>query len=310
MMKFAIKKPTKKDLLDEIKGYIFMFLGCIAYGASTALFLEPNGIVAGGVTGLAVLFRMIINAPITVGVWFIIINLPILLLGVKSQGIKFIIRCLITILTLGVITDLIEIINISLGNVNALGESVALTDDKVLSSLYGGICQGIGIGLFVRFQFSSGGTELLARLISKITKGISIPVVLGLLDGAIVVVGAVATGVENILHALIVVFVSTKLSEIVLVGLEKSKLCIIITNMGEEVSKALIENGPRGVTMLNGEGMYTHQTHNVLLTCVKNSELTRVKKIINTVDQKAFVIVNESVEVRGQGFKSLSEIDK
>ena len=310
MMGLSIKKPDKKAVINEIKGYIFMFLGCIAYGASTALFLEPNGVVAGGVTGLAVLFRMIIPAPITVGIWFIVINLPILLLGVKSQGFKFIFRCLVTILTLGLITDLIEIVNINLGNVNVLGESVPLTEDKVLASLYGGLCQGLGIGLFVRFQFSSGGTELLARLISKITNGVSIPVILGLLDGVIVIVGAVATGVENILHALIVVFVSTKLSEVVLVGLEKSKLCIIITNYGEEVSKALISHSPRGVTMLDGEGMYTHKEHNVLLTCVKNNQLSAVKNIISNVDPKAFLIINDSVEVRGQGFKSLSEIDK
>lgn len=297
------RKPSKK-VLGEIKGYLFMILGCIAYGSSTALFLEPNNIVAGGVTGLAVLFRMIINVPITVGVWFIIINVPILILGIKSQGIKFILRCLITIVALGLITDLIEVLNAKWGTGNAL------TQDKLLSSLYGGLCQGIGIGLFVRFQFSSGGTELLARLISKITKGLNIPIILGVLDGIIVIVGACATGVENILHALIVVFVSTKISEVILVGLEKSKLCIIITNYGEQISKALIKSSPRGVTMIDGKGMYTHADHNVLITCVKNHQLTEVKKIINSVDPKAFVIINDSIEVRGQGFKALNEKDK
>ncbi len=303
MMDLPVNKSSKK-VLSEIKGYLFMILGCIAYGSSTALFLEPNNIVAGGVTGLAVLFRLIINAPITVGIWFIIINVPILVLGIKSQGVKFILRCLITIVALGLITDLIETLNVKWGSGNAL------TEDKLLASLYGGLCQGVGIGLFVRFQFSSGGTELLARLIAKLTKGLSIPVVLGVLDGIIVVVGAFATGVENILHALIVVFVSTKISEVILVGLEKSKLCIIITNYGEQISKALIAHSPRGVTMMDGKGMYTHLEHNVLLTCVKNHQLTEVKKIINSVDPKAFVIINDSVEVRGQGFKALNEKDK
>jgi uncharacterized membrane-anchored protein YitT (DUF2179 family) len=302
-------KLTKKDIFEEIKGYVFMVIGCIAYGASTALFLEPNGIVAGGVTGLAVLINLVFKTPISVGVWFIVINLPILILAIKSQGIKFIIRCLITIITLGLVTDLIEYLNVYFRG-GDLGVSLPLTTDNVLASLYGGIFQGVGIGLFVRYQFSSGGTELLARLVARIAKGISIPICLGLLDGAIVLLGTFATSVENILYALIVVFVSTKLSETILVGLERSKLCIVISNKGEEIAKTIIEQCPRGVTKLNGQGMYTHLEHDVLLTCVKNNELTKVKKIINSIDPTAFVIINESTEVRGLGFKSLSEIDK
>ena len=86
-------KLTKKEVFEEIKGYLFMLLGCIAYGTSTALFLEPNGIVAGGVTGLAVLINLVFNTPISFGLLFIVINLPILIFAVKSQGVKFIVRC-------------------------------------------------------------------------------------------------------------------------------------------------------------------------------------------------------------------------
>ena len=301
-------KLTKKEIFEEIKNYVFMLLGCIAYGASTALFLEPNGIVAGGVTGLSVLINLVFKTPISVGVWFIVINLPILIFAVKSQGVKFILRCLITILTLGLITDLIEYLNIYFRG-DGLHVNLPLTTDNVLASLYGGIFQGIGIGLFVRYQFSSGGTELLARLISRISKGISIPICLAILDGAIVILGTFATSVENILYALIVVFISAKLSETILVGLEKSKLCIVITNKGEEIAKTIIKQCPRGVTRLDSEGMYTNLHHDVLMTCVKNHELTKVKKIINTVDPTAFVIINDSTEVRGLVFKSLNEID-
>ncbi len=300
---------TKKELFEEIKGYIFMLLGCIAYGASTALFLEPNGIVAGGVTGLSVLINLVFKTPISIGTWIIILNVPILLFALKSQGVKFIVRCLITIVTLGLVTDLIEYLNIFYRG-DGLNVSLPLTNDNILASLYGGILQGVGIGLFVRFQFSSGGTELLARLVARVAKGINIPVCLGIIDGIIVILGTFATSVENILYALIVIYVSTKLSEMILVGLQKSKLCIVITNKGEEIAKTIIEQCPRGVTRIDSEGMYTHLHHDVLLTCVRNTELTKVKKIINSVDPTAFVIINDSTEVRGQGFKSLSEIDK
>ena len=128
------------------------------------------------------------------------------------------------------------------------------------------------------------------------------------MDGIIVVVGSIVTkNPQNMLYALIVVFVSTKVSEIVLVGLEKSKLCIIISDKGEEISQTLIERSPRGVTMLSGQGMYSHKEHNVVLTCVKNHQLTQLKQIVKSIDDHAFIIINDSVEVRGQGFQSLND---
>ena len=88
-------------------------------------------------------------------------------------------------------------------------------------------------------------------------------------------------------------------------GFEKSKLCIIISDKGEEIARALLEQSPRGVTMLDGEGMYTHKRRNVLLTCVKNPQLSHLKFVVKTIDENAFIIINESVEVRGQGFQTL-----
>lgn len=284
----------KKEILQEIKGYLFMVLGCIAYALSTRLFLAPNSIVAGGVSGLSVLINLM-NEKIPIGMISIAINIPILIWGIKLQGWKFIIRCLITVATLGIVTDILAFLPV-------------LTKDGVLSSLYGGVCQGIGIGLFVRFEFSSGGTELLGRIVSRFIKFLNIPVCVGLLDGIIVILGAIVTkNPNNMLYALIVVFVSTKVSEVVLVGLEKSKLCIIITDKGAEIANTLLKNSPRGITMMDGEGMYTNTSHNVLFTCVKNRQLTQLKQIVKSIDDHAFIIINESVEVRGQGFQSLEE---
>ena len=172
-----------KMILNETKGYIFMVLGCIAYALSTRFFLAPNSIVAGGVTGLSVLINLL-NEKIPIGMISIAINLPILIFGIKLQGWKFIIGCLITITTLGVVTDILSFVS-------------PLTEDGVLASLYGGVCQGIGIGLFVRYEFSSGGTELLGRIISRFIKILNIPGCVGILDGIIVVLGAVVTKNPN-----------------------------------------------------------------------------------------------------------------
>lgn len=281
-----------KKGLEELKGYFFMVLACIAYAASTSLFLAPNSIIAGGLAGFAVLINYL-NNNIPVGILLIILNVPILLLSIKYHGWKFVLKCLLTVATLGVITDW-------------LAMYPRFTDDGVLASLYGGICQGFAVGIFLKYEFSSGGTELLGRLIVRFIKALNIPVCVGILDGLIVVIGSIITkNPSNMLHALIVVFVSTKLSEMVLMGFEKSKLCIIITDKGEEISKTLLERSPRGVTMLDGQGMYTGKDRDVLLTCVKNPQLSQLKNIVKSIDEKAFIIINDSAEVRGQGFQSL-----
>lgn len=269
-----------------------MLIGCLAYALSTVLFLAPNSIIAGGVSGLSVLLN-ILNENIPIGMISIVLNIPILLMGIKFCGIKFILKCLLTISVLGVFTDLLAFLP-------------PITDDSILAALYGGICQGIGIGCFVKYEFSSGGTELLGRMVSGWTKFLKIPVCVGILDGIIVILGTVVTkNFNNMLYALIVIFVSTKLSELVLMGIEKSKFCIIITDKGRELSEELLHNSPRGITMLEGQGMYTSKNHNVLMTCVKNRQLTQLKQIVKSVDESAFIIVNDSVEVRGKGFQAL-----
>ena len=271
-----------------------MLFGCLAYALSTVLFLSPNSIVAGGVTGLSVMIN-ILNENIPIGMISIALNLPILLLAVKFCGMKFVLRCLLTISVLGVMTDLLMFLP-------------SITDDAILASLYGGICQGIGIGFFVKYEFSSGGTELLGRMVSKWTRVLKIPICVGILDGIVVVLGTIVTqNFNNMLYALIVIFVSTKLSELVLMGVEKSKFCFIMTDYGREISKTLIERSPRGITMLDGEGMYTSKKRDVLMTCVKSRQLTELKMIVKSIDPSAFIIVNDSVEVRGKGFRSLGD---
>jgi uncharacterized membrane-anchored protein YitT (DUF2179 family) len=167
---------------------------------------------------------------------------------------------------------------------------------------------GFGSGLFVRYNFN-GGTELLGRVFAKWFKTDNVPLCVGACDATIVLSGLFAptASLENILYALIVVFICTKLSELVLTGFSKSKLCFIITDKGKEIADELIRRSPRGVTMLDGQGMYTGNGHNVLMTCVKSRQLSAMKEIVKSVDEHAFVIINESVEVRGKGFKEWNE---
>ena len=178
-----------------------------------------------------------------------------------------------------------------------------LTDNRILAAVYGGILQGLGIGIFIKFKVSSGGTELLAREINHWFKFLSIPVWLAILDAIIVISGAFAMrDPENIFYALILIFVSAKTSDLFIMGLNKSKQCYIITDYGKEISDSLIRHSPRGVTLIEGKGMYTENEKQVLLTCIRPQQVDQLKASVRQIDPHAFIIVTDANEVIGKGF--------
>lgn len=176
----------------------------------------------------------------------------------------------------------------------------------MLAALYGGLLQGIGIGLFIKYETSSGGTELLGRITHHVIPFGSIATHVALFDGVVVIVGAFALeNSENILHALILIFVSAKVSDLIVMGLTKSKMCYIITTKAQEISEYLISHSPWGVTLINGEGMYSKQPRGVLLTCIKNHQIESLKNMVKQLDQNAFLIVCDANEVYGKGFNRI-----
>lgn len=286
-------ESTPKKLNPTFERYLFMVLGGVFYGFAINLFLQPNQIVAGGATGIA----LIINAKtgLATGMLSICINLPILLLGLKTQGWRFIVRCFLTTAVVGFCTD-------------GLSFLPSMTVNPILGALYGGIGQGIAIGFFVKYSVSSGGTELLGRVMRPLFPGFSIPQVIALLDGAVVIAGAVVlNNPENVLNALIVIFVSAQVSDMVITGFSKAKLCYIITQNPEEVADVLLKNSPRGVTNLHATGMYARLPRGVLMTCIKARQLQHLKQLVSEIDPDAFVIVSETTEVLGKGFKHIDE---
>lgn len=287
-----MKKPNKKNLLNEIRRYFFMVIGCFCYSLSLQMFLIPNEIVGGGVSGAASLINILTGLP--AGLFIVLINLPILVFGFRLMGWKFILRCFITTAVLGGTTELLAIF------------VEPITDNGILAAAYGGILQGIGIGLFIRYETSSGGTELLGRLTNHVIPIGSIATHVAVFDALVVILGAIVLkNPENILYALILIFVSAKVSDLIVMGLEKAKLCYIITTKAEEISDYLISHSPRGITLLNGEGMYSKEPKGVLLTCVKSKQIAALKASVKKLDEGAFVIVTDANEVYGKGFKRI-----
>lgn len=292
----------KKSKQFNWQAYIFMVVGCLFYGASISIFLAPNKIVGGGVSGLSVLLNYIFPS-ITTGIFIFAINIPIFLIGLKQNGWRFILRAVLTVAVLSLITD---------GYVylfNLIGSSPVdvFTNDPLLASIYGGVAQGVGIGCFIKWKVSSGGTELLARVIQRKFSFISIQAWIAILDAMVVVAGAFMHGITNVLYALIVIILSAKVSDIVLMGLNRAKLCYIITEKSEEISEKLIHDSTRGITLLHGTGMYTHTDKGVLMTCVRTRQVPHLKLIVKSIDPKAFLIIGDASEVKGKGWDKIDE---
>ena len=287
-----MKKLSKETLLNETKRYFFMVIGCFCYALSLQMFLIPNKIVGGGVSGAASLIEILTSLP--AGLFIVLLNLPILVLGFKLMGFKFIIRCFITTACLGLITEILSWF------------VQPITDNGILAAAYGGVLQGIGIGLFIKYETSSGGTELFGRITNHAIPFGSIATHVAIFDALVVLAGAFAlSNPENILYALILIFISAKVSDLLVLGLNKAKLCYIITTKSEEVSDFMLSHSPRGITLMQGKGMYTKTPKDVLLTCVKNSQVAYLKSTIKQLDENAFIIVTDATEVYGKGFKNI-----
>ena len=298
-MKINVKK-------EDIR-YIYMIIACAIYAFGFCFFIKPYEIVAGGLTGLSLITNRLVP-QVSVGTWIIILNIPIILLSFKQEGVKFTVNCLITILVLSGFTNLFEyFVNSNFKIYTAIKDAIA--GEIMMSVIFGSVLEGIGIGLFCKYRVSSGGTELFGRFIHEWTKKrFSIPLMSGICDAIVVILGCITfSKVASLFYALIIIFIITKVSDLVLIGLGSSELCYIITDDAENIGHFLINNSPRGVTLINGKGMYTDTQKGVLLTVVKKSQLTQLKEWILTLDPKAFMIVSHTNEVLGNGFKHLKE---
>lgn len=280
-------------LKKEFQRYFFMVIGCALYAFSLSQFLIPFQIVAGGMSGLATILNFL-SPKISVGMFTAILNLPILIIAFKSEGYKFILRCLLTILILSLFTDIIKF--------------PTITQNVLLATLYGGILQGISIGFFCRYSVSSGGTELLGRVISSKFKAFPMVYYIYGMDALIVILSAIVFKTpENVLYAIIIIFISVQLSDRIIIGFQTAKMCMIISEKSEIIGEYLVAHSPRGVTNFNGMGMYTKQPKNLLITVVKRNQVGKLKEWVSYLDPYAFVIVSNTTEVLGNGFKTINE---
>lgn len=275
-----------------IVGYGGILLGVAITAFGVSFFLIPAKIAAGGVSGLATVIYHLTHFP--AGVTMLLLNVPLFLLSWRVIGSVFGARTLFGTMTLSVLVDLFN------------RWAVPITEDLLLAAIYGGVLSGIGLGIAFRFGGSTGGTDMAAALLSRFFPT-SVGQALLLVDGAVIVLAGLVFGLEPAMYALIAVFLSTKTIDLVQEGQNYAKACLIISNQPEAISQAIMEQLERGVTSLDGRGMYTRQGKEVLLVIVSRMEIAAVKRIVAENDPKAFVVIHDVHEVLGEGFRMLTE---
>jgi uncharacterized membrane-anchored protein YitT (DUF2179 family) len=272
---------------QTIYDYFWITIGSIITAAGLVMFLIPNKIAAGGVSGLSTVIYYLFGLP--VGMVSLAINIPLFIIGVKEMGAKFGIRTLygIFLLSFG-----IDLLNTYLP---------VLTHDPLLASIYGGGVSGLGLGLVFRSKGTTGGTDLVAQLINKFT-GISVGKSLMIIDFCVIALAGIVFNAEIALYAFIAMMITGKAIDIVQEGLKISKGTFIISDYSEEIRKNILEKMDRGVTILKGKGGFTEHNKDVLLCIISRSEVSDLKRIVHNIDENAFVIITEVHEVLGEGF--------
>ncbi|MGM0602827.1 MAG: YitT family protein [Bacillota bacterium] len=280
----------KKRIILE---YIGITAGSFLMALALTVFLVPNKIAAGGVSGLSTVIFYLTGFPI--GIMMLILNVPLFLAGIKIMGMSFGLRTIYGIVILSIFTDLLQ------------PHMTSLTNDLLLASIYGGVLGGLGLGLVFRSRGTTGGTDMIATLINYYT-GISVGQGLLLADGFVVTLAGIFFNLEVALYAAITIFISSKTIDVIQEGLNIKKGALIISNKADQINRRIVDELNRGVTRFEGRGGYTDDRKDVLLCIISRSELTELKAVVAEVDPEAFVAINNVHEVLGEGFADIAHV--
>jgi uncharacterized membrane-anchored protein YitT (DUF2179 family) len=289
MVKQPRPKQSWKRFLGDVPG---IFMGSFILAAAMNMFLIPNRLAAGGVSGLAVILFHTLRLP--VGLTIIAANIPLFIAAYILLGRRVVMQSVLGTLFFSAAIEL-----------TALSPYFGMvTEDLLLASVYGGVIMGIGLGLVFRFRASTGGTSLLSLILNKVAGLTTGQAILGA-DLVVIGLAIFVFGSEVAMYAALSLFISSWVIDLVQEGFSLAKAALIITTRGEEINRRLIRDLARGVTRLEGQGGYTGEQRDLLLCVVTRPQVTQLKAIIHEVDPRAFVIIGSASEVHGEGFKEV-----
>lgn len=282
-------------MLLRLRDYGLIVVGCVLQALAMDLFLIPARLAAGGVSGVAQIVNSFTGWPI--GAMVAALNTPLFFVGWRFLGgRRFMARTIFTVAIYSVLVDMLALYLPPAG----------LTADPVLNALYGGVLGGVGMGLVFRAQATTGGTDILARLLG-IWRGIPLSQSYLLTDSLIVLLAGLTFSWELALYAVVSLYVSGLAAEASAEGVGIVRAATIITSRPQAIADKIMSDLARGVTMWPGTGMYSGEERRVLFVAVSRAEVSQLKTIIHEADPQAFVVIGQAHEALGEGFTPLSQ---
>ena len=279
----------KRTITGIFKDLVVITLGCALFGLGFSVFLEPNGLNAGGISGLAMVFVNVFDIG-TVGLITALMNIPLFIVGGMKIGKRFFIGSLAGMLLSSVFIDLFALVP-------------AFELESLVGGVYGGAICGIGLGFIFTSGVSTGGSDIIVRLLKLRWRNVPIGVISMCFDAVVAVLtGVVYQNIAVMLYSGIAIFISGKVIDVVVYRFDYSKVALIITKEYDAVAQAISDELERGATFLYGEGSYSHQNTKVVLTAIKRQQLAELKALVVELDPDAFIIVQEAHQVLGDGF--------
>lgn len=281
----------------RVKDFVLIVVGSAIFAVGVDCFEVPNGLAAGGVTGLATVFYALAQAAgfyLPVGLQTIAMNVLLMLLVIKSGNRGYIVRTIIGIIACGLLTDAFAPFLPSLG-----------TNDLLLAALWGGVITGVGLGLVFRTGGNTGGTDVLAQLLSR-KLGMPVGTTCIIVDGVIIAISAPVFSLENALYAAVAMYISGKVIDIVVDGPRAERAAYIISVEHAKIANEILYTMDRGCTELQARGLWSGNDRPVLFCVLGRSQTARLKEIVSEIDPEAIVIISEVHEAFGEGFGSIS----
>jgi len=300
----AFLQKEKIFSLRWFKEYSYITIGAFIFAVGFMFFISPYKIVPGGVYGIAIVVHYLTRGlfsfwpeGIPIGLFGLVVNIPLVFAGIKILGPRFGIKTIVGIVLSSVFMDLIAYLRID-------GDA-PLVQDVLLSCVFGGVLMGFGLGLIFKSRATTGGSDIIAMIIAKYS-GIQLGQLIIYVDSAIVLLGLAAFHDWQIpLYSLLVIYIAGKAIDITMEGASYNKAMIIISEKHEEIKQKILVDLERGGTYLKGNGMYTGEEKKIIYTVVSRREVAILEQFINQIDSNAFITIMDAREILGEGFQSL-----
>jgi uncharacterized membrane-anchored protein YitT (DUF2179 family) len=287
----------KENRLPHLaRKYLTIVLGCVFYAIGFQFFLYPNNITSGGVVGTAMIVNQLTGFP--VGVMTILLNVPLFLIAWRHFGLDFMVGSLFGMGLSSVLVDLFA------------GFGIIATDDPMLAAVIGGVIKGAGLGMIYYVGATTGGIDIVVKILRRKLASVNFGTIMLSLDTIIIAAYAMVLGrYESAMYSLICMYVTTKVVDLVLYGIDNACICYIISEHTDEITKEIVSGTlHRGVTLLEGRGAYSGAHREVLMCVIKRQQIGELKRLVKAYDEKAFFIVTNAKNVFGNGFENISEV--